>query len=183
MARIKQTARKSVGGKAPRKQLQAKAARKSAPAFGSAISQHFTNGPVLYGSGLGRSGFGSGNSSFGQSNTFNSNNNFTSNGSSLFGQNNVNKGGLFGHNQLNNGGFGFGNANTTNQISMNATNERKNYLELDDYMRAVDYESLNKLTTAQLMQRLKSKGLPFRGMMKDELIEKWQKYKESESSD
>ena len=32
MARTKQTARKSTGGKAPRKQLATKAARKSAPA-------------------------------------------------------------------------------------------------------------------------------------------------------
>ena len=31
MARTKQTARKSTGGKAPRKQLAAKAARKTAP--------------------------------------------------------------------------------------------------------------------------------------------------------
>ena len=34
MARTKQTARKSTGGKAPRKQLANKAARKSAPAIG-----------------------------------------------------------------------------------------------------------------------------------------------------
>ena len=34
MARTKQTARKSTGGKAPRKQLATKAARKSAPAYG-----------------------------------------------------------------------------------------------------------------------------------------------------
>ena len=34
MARTKQTARKSTGGKAPRKQLASKAARKSAPATG-----------------------------------------------------------------------------------------------------------------------------------------------------
>ena len=34
MARTKQTARKSTGGKAPRKQLATKAARKSAPATG-----------------------------------------------------------------------------------------------------------------------------------------------------
>jgi hypothetical protein len=34
MARTKQTARKSTGGKAPRKQLATKAARKSAPAAG-----------------------------------------------------------------------------------------------------------------------------------------------------
>jgi histone H3 len=33
MARTKQTARKSTGGKAPRKQLASKAARKSAPAY------------------------------------------------------------------------------------------------------------------------------------------------------
>ncbi|RXG70589.1 histone H3 [Armadillidium vulgare] len=35
MARTKQTARKSTGGKAPRKQLATKAARKSAPATGT----------------------------------------------------------------------------------------------------------------------------------------------------
>ena len=34
MARTKQTSRKSTGGKAPRKQLATKAARKSAPATG-----------------------------------------------------------------------------------------------------------------------------------------------------
>ena len=34
MARTKQTARKSTGGKAPRKQLATKAARKSAPNTG-----------------------------------------------------------------------------------------------------------------------------------------------------
>jgi hypothetical protein len=55
MARTKQTARKSTGGKAPRKQLATKAARKSAPATGGTslfytfgqthiffLSQHFT---------------------------------------------------------------------------------------------------------------------------------------------
>jgi len=36
MARTKQTARKSTGGKAPRKQLATKAARKSAPSSGNA---------------------------------------------------------------------------------------------------------------------------------------------------
>ena len=35
MARTKQTARKSTGGKAPRKQLAAKAAKKSAPSTGN----------------------------------------------------------------------------------------------------------------------------------------------------
>ncbi|KAF2344209.1 Histone H2A/H2B/H3 [Trinorchestia longiramus] len=40
MARMKQTARKSTGGKAPRKQLATKAARKSAPATGGVKKPH-----------------------------------------------------------------------------------------------------------------------------------------------
>uniref|UniRef100_A0A8C1LCI0 Histone H3 n=1 Tax=Cyprinus carpio TaxID=7962 RepID=A0A8C1LCI0_CYPCA len=40
MARTKQTARKSTGGKAPRKQLATKAARKSAPATGGVKTPH-----------------------------------------------------------------------------------------------------------------------------------------------
>ena len=40
MARTKQTARKSTGGKAPRKQLANKAARKSAPASGGVKKPH-----------------------------------------------------------------------------------------------------------------------------------------------
>ena len=40
MARTKQTARKSTGGKAPRKQLATKAARKSAPAQGGVKKPH-----------------------------------------------------------------------------------------------------------------------------------------------
>ena len=40
MARTKQTARKSTGGKAPRKQLATKAARKSAPATGGVMKPH-----------------------------------------------------------------------------------------------------------------------------------------------
>ena len=40
MARTKQTARKSTGGKAPRKQLPTKAARKSAPATGGVKKPH-----------------------------------------------------------------------------------------------------------------------------------------------
>jgi histone H3 len=40
MARTKQTARKSTGGNAPRKQLAAKAARKSAPATGGVKKPH-----------------------------------------------------------------------------------------------------------------------------------------------
>merc|ERR1712083_247566 len=40
MARTKQTARKSTGGKAPRKQLATKAARKSAPATGGVKKTH-----------------------------------------------------------------------------------------------------------------------------------------------
>ena len=40
MARTKQTARKSTGGKAPRKQLATKASRKSAPAAGGVKKPH-----------------------------------------------------------------------------------------------------------------------------------------------
>ena len=40
MARVKQTARKSTGGKAPRKQLSTKAARKAAPAIGGCKKPH-----------------------------------------------------------------------------------------------------------------------------------------------
>ena len=40
MARTKQTARKSTGGKAPRKHLASKAARKSAPATGGVKKPH-----------------------------------------------------------------------------------------------------------------------------------------------
>ena len=40
MARTKQTARKSTGGKAPRKQLATKAARKSAPVSGGVKKPH-----------------------------------------------------------------------------------------------------------------------------------------------
>ena len=57
MARTKQTARKSTGGKAPRKQLATKAARKSAPATGGVKKPHrsvqrFAPGPQLDGSAL-----------------------------------------------------------------------------------------------------------------------------------
>merc|ERR1712224_1067294 len=48
MARTKQTARKSTGGKAPRKQLATKAARKSAPATGGVKKPHrYRPGTVL----------------------------------------------------------------------------------------------------------------------------------------
>ena len=40
MARVKQTARKSTGGKAPRKQLSTKAALKAAPAIGGCKKPH-----------------------------------------------------------------------------------------------------------------------------------------------
>lgn len=45
MARTKQTARKSTGGKAPRKQLAAKAARKTAPV--SILSVHSCSTHIL----------------------------------------------------------------------------------------------------------------------------------------
>ena len=40
MARTKQTARKTTGGKAPRKQLATKAARKTAPRYGGVKKPH-----------------------------------------------------------------------------------------------------------------------------------------------
>ncbi|KAI8854276.1 histone H3 type 1 [Chytridium lagenaria] len=46
MARTKQTARKSTGGKAPRKQLATKAARKSAPAGGVKKPHRYRPGTV-----------------------------------------------------------------------------------------------------------------------------------------
>ena len=47
MARTKQTARKSTGGKAPRKQLAVKAARKTAPVVGGIRRPHrYRPGPV-----------------------------------------------------------------------------------------------------------------------------------------
>ena len=57
MARTKQTARKSTGGKAPRKQLATKAARKSAPATGGVKKPHRSvqrsaSGPQLDGGAL-----------------------------------------------------------------------------------------------------------------------------------
>eukprot|EP01084_Bolivina_argentea_P283829 486210_1 len=55
--------------------------------------------------------------------------------------------------------------------------KRINYLELDDYMINIDDQSLNKLTTAQLIQRLKSHNLPINGF-KRELIERWKSYKQ-----
>ena len=46
MARTKQTARKSTGGKAPRKQLASKAARKSTPAEGQKKNRRYRPGTV-----------------------------------------------------------------------------------------------------------------------------------------
>jgi histone H3 len=46
MARTKQTARKSTGGKAPHKQLATKAARKSAPATGGVKKLRFRPGAL-----------------------------------------------------------------------------------------------------------------------------------------
>ena len=49
MARTKQTARKSTGGKAPRKQLATKAARKTAPATGGVKKPHrYRPGTVFF---------------------------------------------------------------------------------------------------------------------------------------
>ena len=69
-----------------------------------------------------------------------------------------------------------------NQNSFNVTpdlsapTKRINYLELDDWITSLDDASLNRLTTAQLIQRLRSNGLDYKGM-KHELIERWKKFK------
>mgnify|MGYP006178914791 CR=1 FL=1 len=52
MARVKQTARKSTGGKAHRKQLSTKAARKAAPATGGASLTVSAGGAVLIAQGF-----------------------------------------------------------------------------------------------------------------------------------
>lgn len=49
MARTKQTARKSTGGKAPRKQLATKAARLSAPAVGGVRGRFVKSAPATGG--------------------------------------------------------------------------------------------------------------------------------------
>jgi len=46
MSRVKQTSRKSTGGKAPRRQLQTKAARKSVPVGGVRKPRRFRPGTV-----------------------------------------------------------------------------------------------------------------------------------------
>ena len=61
MARTKQTARKSTGGKAPRKQLATKAARKSAPATGGVKKPHTVSPAMcrrIYWRAVGRTGRG-----------------------------------------------------------------------------------------------------------------------------
>ena len=58
MARTKQTARRSTGGKAPRKQLATKAARRSAPATGFGGFNFGKGGRPVGGRGLFGVGFG-----------------------------------------------------------------------------------------------------------------------------
>lgn len=54
-----------------------------------------------------------------------------------------------------------------------------NFLALDEYMISMDDESLNRLSTAQLMQRLRAHNLEWKGM-KHELIQRWKSFKLSE---
>eukprot|EP01084_Bolivina_argentea_P283830 486212_1 len=67
--------------------------------------------------------------------------------------------------------------NVNDEVEEFCGDRRINYLELDDYMINIDDQSLNKLTTAQLIQRLKSHNLPINGF-KRELIERWKSYKQ-----
>merc|ERR1712113_880575 len=78
--------------------------------------------------------------------------------------------------QLNSVIFGGNTFSNNSQLNTGNAKEIINYLELDDYMTALDDKSLNKLTTAQLMQRLKSHNLPYKGL-KHELIQRWKSYK------
>ena len=59
------------------------------------------------------------------------------------------------------------------------TRKKANYLALDDYMTSLDDKSLNKLTTAQLMQRLRANNLEWKGL-KHELVERWKTFKSKE---
>ncbi len=49
-------------------------------------------------------------------------------------------------------------------------------------MTSLDDKSLNKLTTAHLMQRLKSNGLSTRGLKQDLLL-RWKQYKLNQQKD
>ena len=62
------------------------------------------------------------------------------------------------------------------QTTEDDTNGNVNYLELHDYMISIDTKSLNKLNTAQLMQRLRANNLEWKGL-KNELIQRWRNYK------
>eukprot|EP01084_Bolivina_argentea_P040322 74532_1 len=75
------------------------------------------------------------------------------------------------NNNNNNTGWSCGNSATIDK--------RINYLQLDQYMIQLDEKSLNLLTTAQLMQRLRCHGLAYKGL-KHELIERWKNYKLSQ---
>ena len=155
-ARTKQTARKPAApmlprGKAPRKQKRQKLVAKAAR---KSVSTFGGKGiPNNNNNGLFLGGNPTNNVSFG----------FGGNGSS-FGQNNMNT-----INALNSGSAAAGSSGSA----------WTDYLELDDFMTALDDQSLNRLSTAQLMQRLKSHGLPYRGL-KHELIARWKEYKMKE---
>lgn len=66
-----------------------------------------------------------------------------------------------------------------NNNILTRNNKKKNYLELDHYMTCLDDVSLNKLTTAQLMQRLRAHNLQWKGL-KHELIARWKSFKSND---
>ena len=76
---------------------------------------------------------------------------------------------------------GFFNRSKYNNNNNNIVDKRINYLKLDDYMITIDDESLNKLSTAQLMQRLRAHNLSTKGL-KHELIQRWKTFKLKEKS-
>ena len=105
--------------------------------------------------------------SWGSNNNNNNNNNSWSSSSSSKWNNN--------NNNNNNNNISSLLSSTANKV------QKTNYLELDEYMIAFDDKSLNKLTTAQLMQRLRAHNLEWKGL-KHELVERWKDYKLKEQA-
>jgi len=76
--------------------------------------------------------------------------------------------------------YGHMSDNDGNQAVGAESSHCANYLELEAHMTAMDEQSLNKLSTAQLIQRLRAHGQPFRGL-KHDLVQRWQTYKQTQS--
>mmetsp|Transcript_42467 Transcript_42467/g.70075 ORF Transcript_42467/g.70075 Transcript_42467/m.70075 type:complete len:205 (-) Transcript_42467:102-716(-) len=194
MARTKQTARKSTGGKAPRKQLATKAARRSAPAMGFSVNfckfgcgrpcnPGFTGNGNPYDtccracviSNAQQLAFPTHDASCNQRNSA-QNNLSHSIASSSFG---IGKGGARAPWNGDVSSFGGGIQNNNTFVPMVARDDRRqknDYLKLEGYMTSMDETSLKKLSTAQIMQRLRANGLEWKTGLRHELIDRWQKF-------